>query len=206
MPALPAQAGRPRTGLHAPVGRAPKESVFYSDELRAQLDALPEHIRVLIGHVSVFEGTVTFTLYDEANDVDRFIGPIDLTRFADGEQLREAIEVLIGRLGRVLAADFNYGHDAVYMPNVGRAPKESVFYDEDLRAQLDALPEHIRVLIGHVSIFEGTVTFTLYDEANDVDRQIGPIDLTRLADGEQLREAIEVLIGRLGRVLAADFN
>ena len=81
--------------------------MFYSEELRAQLDALPEHIRVLIGHVSVFEGTVTFTLYDEANDVDRFIGPIDLTRFADGEQLREAIEVLIGRLGRVLAADFN---------------------------------------------------------------------------------------------------
>ena len=98
------------------------------------------------------------------------------------------------------------GHDRVYMPRVGRAPKESVFYSDELRAQLDALPEHIRVLIGHVSVFEGTVTFTLYDEANDVDRFIGPIDLTRFADGEQLREAIEVLIGRLGRVLAADFN
>ena len=98
------------------------------------------------------------------------------------------------------------GHDQVYMPKVGRAPKESVFYSEELRAQLDALPEHIRVLIGHVSVFEGTVTFTLYDEANDVDGFIGPIDLTRFADSEQLRAAIEVLIGRLGRVLAADFN
>lgn len=98
------------------------------------------------------------------------------------------------------------GHEGVYMPRVGRAPKESVFYDEALREQIEALPEHIRVLIGNVSIFDGTVTFTLYDEANDVDRHIGPIDLTRFNTGAELREAIEVLIGRLGRVLAADFN
>ena len=98
------------------------------------------------------------------------------------------------------------GQERVFLPRVGRAPKDSVFYDDDLRAQIDALPEEIRVLIGNVSIFDGTVTFTLYDEANDVDRTIGPIDLTRFHSGAELREAIEVLIGRLHRVLAADWN
>ena len=92
------------------------------------------------------------------------------------------------------------------MPKVGRAPKESVFYDDDLQAQIDALPEHIRVLIGGVNIVDGTITFTLYDEANDLDRTIGPIDLSRFTDGDELHEAIGVLIGRLARVLAADFN
>jgi hypothetical protein len=92
------------------------------------------------------------------------------------------------------------------MPKVGRAPKDSVFYDEDLRAQIDALPEEIRVLIGAVDVVDGSVTFTLYDEANDLDRRIGPIDLTRFSTGEQINEAIGVLLKRLPRVLASDFN
>ena len=91
-------------------------------------------------------------------------------------------------------------------PRVGRAPKESVFYDEELQAQIDALPEEVRVLIGGIDVFEGTVTFRLYDEANDLDREIGPIDLTRFTDGDQIRKAINVLLTRLPRVLSSDFN
>lgn len=98
------------------------------------------------------------------------------------------------------------GHDAVALPRVGRAPKESIFYDEEIRAQIDALPEEIRVLVGHVDLFNGQMTVTLYDEANDVDRHIGPIDLARYGSEGALTKAIYVLCGRLPRVLAADWN
>lgn len=95
-------------------------------------------------------------------------------------------------------------------PKIGRVPKESVFYDEDMQAMLAALPEHLRVLIGNIDIFNGSLTITLYDEANDLDREIGPIDLGRfLASddaGAKLNAAVETLIKRLPRVLAADFN
>lgn len=96
------------------------------------------------------------------------------------------------------------------MPRIGRAPKESVFHndemDEMMRAQIESLPEEIRLLIGDVDLFKGELMLTLYDEANDVDRRIGPINLERYATGEQLHEAINVLLKRIGRVLAADFN
>lgn len=92
------------------------------------------------------------------------------------------------------------------VPVIGRAPKESVFYSEGLQEQIDALPEDVRVLIGGVDLVNGQVTFHLYDEANDLDRAIGPIDLTQYATGEQLRGAIEVLLARLPRVLSSDFN
>lgn len=98
------------------------------------------------------------------------------------------------------------GHDAVALPRVGRAPKESIFYDDEIRAQIDALPEEIRVLVGHVDLFNGQMTVTLYDEANDVDRHIGPIDLARYGSEGALTQAIRVLCGRLPRVLAADWN
>jgi hypothetical protein len=94
----------------------------------------------------------------------------------------------------------------VAVPRVGRAPKESVFYDEALREQIEALPEEIRVLIGSVDVFAGAVTFTLYDEANDIDHRIGPIDLTHFTSADEFRSAIDTLLGRLPRVLAADFN
>lgn len=93
-----------------------------------------------------------------------------------------------------------------HIPRVGRAPKESVFYDESLRAEIEALPEEIRVLIGSVDVIAGSVTFTLYDEANDIDHKIGPIDLTHFTSADEFRSAIDTLLSRLPRVLAADFN
>lgn len=92
------------------------------------------------------------------------------------------------------------------MPRVGRAPKDSVFYNDELQAQIDALPEEVRVLIGGVDLVNGQLTLRLYDEANDLDREIGPIDLTRYESAEQLQRGVETLISRLPRVLASDFN
>jgi hypothetical protein len=94
------------------IGRAPKSSVFYdgltdSDEWNAQIAALPEHVRLLIGSIDVYYEKLTIRLYDEANDLDREVGPIDISRYADGEQLGKAIEVLLARLPRVLSSDFN---------------------------------------------------------------------------------------------------
>jgi hypothetical protein len=92
------------------------------------------------------------------------------------------------------------------VPRVGRAPKDSVFYDEDLQAQIDALPEEIRVLIAGVDLVNGQVDVTLYDEANDVDYTIGPLDLERYDNARALEQALRVLISRLPRVLSSDFN
>lgn len=92
------------------------------------------------------------------------------------------------------------------LPRVGRAPKESVFYDEQIQRAIDSLPEEIRLLIAGVDLVNGQVTVELYDEANDVDRKIGPIDLTRYGSAAALDRALRVLIGRLPRVLSADFN
>jgi hypothetical protein len=92
------------------------------------------------------------------------------------------------------------------IPRVGRAPKDSVFYDEELQAMIDALPEEIRVLIAGVDLVNGEVNVTLYDEANDVDRTIGPLSLDRYDSRHALEEALRVLIARLPRVLSSDFN
>lgn len=96
------------------------------------------------------------------------------------------------------------------MPVIGRAPKDSIFFDDELddmwRAQIDALPDDIKLLIGDVDLFKGELVLTLYDEANDIDRRIGPINIDRYHTGEQLEQAIRVLLGRLPRVLASDFN
>jgi hypothetical protein len=99
------------------------------------------------------------------------------------------------------------GHLGVYPPRIGRAPKESVFYNDEIRAMIEALPEEIRLLIGAVDVYNGTITITLYDEANDVDRHVGPIDLGAFGDdAESFHDAVMELLKRLSRVIAADWN
>lgn len=89
------------------------------------------------------------------------------------------------------------------MPAIGKAPDEL----RELAPELvEQLPEDVLALLVKVDQFEGKATFWLRDEANDVDRPIGPIDLTRYTDGNELREAFETLMKRLPRVLAADMN
>jgi hypothetical protein len=92
------------------------------------------------------------------------------------------------------------------VPRIGRAPKDSVFYDAELQAMVDSLPEEIRLLIAGVDLVNGQVNVTLYDEANDVDCTIGPLSLDRYDSARALEEALRVLIGRLPRVLSSDFN
>lgn len=87
------------------------------------------------------------------------------------------------------------------MPAIGRAPTEIQEHVEELD-----LPEDVKALLVKVDMFEGKATLWLRDEANEVDRPIGPIDLTRYTDGNALHQAFEALLKRLPKVLAADFN
>lgn len=89
------------------------------------------------------------------------------------------------------------------MPKIGKAPEEAREHFSEL---IDSLPEEVQALLVKIDLLEGKATFWLRDEANDVDRPIGPIDLTRYEDEDALNEAFTVLLKRLPRVLAADFN
>lgn len=93
-------------------------------------------------------------------------------------------------------------------PVIGKAPMESEFYRELARDELvSGLPDDTKLLIGSIDLVNRTITLTLYDEANDLDRTVGPIDLDRYATSEQLDRALRVLLSRLqARVLLADFN
>jgi hypothetical protein len=90
-----------------------------------------------------------------------------------------------------------------HMPKLGRAPEELQQLAPEL---VEQLPEDVLAMLVKVDLHEGKATFWLRDEANDVDRPIGPIDIRRFTDGQQLHEAFVTLMKRLDRVLAADFN
>ena len=90
-------------------------------------------------------------------------------------------------------------------PSIGRAPAE-LDADEDLHEMIAELPDEIRVLLVKINLDDQNLTVWLRDEANDVDRPIGPIDLRAYKSGEQLHEAITTLLKRLPRVLRSEFN
>lgn len=92
----------------------------------------------------------------------------------------------------------------VHLPKIGRAPVEE--QHQIPQEFLDQLPEEVRVLLIDLDVVNGTAEIILYDEANGVDRKLPPIDLARYKSGEELHEAIGVLLRRLPRVLAADWN
>lgn len=86
------------------LGQAPDELRELAPEL---VEQLPDEVKAMLVKLDVFEGKATFWVYDEANEIDRAIGPIDLSRFTSAEALAEAFYTLARRLGRVLAAEFN---------------------------------------------------------------------------------------------------
>jgi hypothetical protein len=91
---------------HIPrLGRAPQEEQHAIDP--EWLEQVPEEMRVLLLSVDVFNATAEVVMYDEANGVDRKLPPIDLTRFTDGRELGEALDVLGSRIPKYLAADWN---------------------------------------------------------------------------------------------------
>ncbi len=89
------------------IGRVPKDSVFHTTELTELLDQLDDDVRLLIGSIDMHNGEASITMYDEANDLDRTIGPIAIDEFGGIEQLQDAVDKLLARLPRVLAADLN---------------------------------------------------------------------------------------------------
>lgn len=91
---------------HIPrIGRAPQEEQHAIDP--EWLEQVPEEMKVLLLSVDVFNAQAEVVMYDEANGVDRVLPRIDLTRFADGQELYEALEVLGSRIPKYLAADWN---------------------------------------------------------------------------------------------------
>lgn len=97
---------------------------------------------------------------------------------------------------RVLMSEF---------PAIGRAPAE-LQANPELMAEIDQLPEEIKALLVKIDLADERMTVWLRDEANDVDRPIGPIDLRPYKTGEQLHEALTTLLRRLPLVLRADSN
>lgn len=89
------------------------------------------------------------------------------------------------------------------MPKMGRASTET---QEHFAELLEELPEEMKVLLVKIDVLEGAATFWIRDEANDIDRPIGPIDITRYDDERALSQAFMTLLQRMDKVLAADYN
>lgn len=89
------------------------------------------------------------------------------------------------------------------MPVLGRAPDEAY---QHFAKELADLPEDVVAALVKIDLYEGKATYWLRDEANNVDRPIGPIDLTRYPNESALSDALFEAFKRLPRVLAAEFN
>lgn len=91
----------------------------------------------------------------------------------------------------------------VQTPKLGRAPDEAYKY---FAKELEDLPEEMIAALVKIDLVDGKATFWLRDEANNVDRPIGPIDLTRYEDDHALSQAFNEAFRRLPLVFAADMN
>lgn len=89
------------------------------------------------------------------------------------------------------------------VPVLGRAPDEAY---QHFAAELAELPENIVAALVKIDLHEGKATYWLRDEANNVDRPIGPIDLARYPSQSALSDALMEAFKRMPRVLASDFN
>lgn len=89
------------------------------------------------------------------------------------------------------------------VPRIGKAPTELQNIAPEF---IEALPEEVQALLVKIDLLEGKATFWLWDEANEIDRPVGPIDLMRYDSANALFSAFEALMKRLPRVIAADTN
>lgn len=101
--------------------------------------------------------------------------------------------------------DLNGDAMPVQVPKVGRVPDEAQGH-ESLHELIDELPDDISLILAKIDVFEGSCTFWVRDGANEIDRPIGPIDLTKYTSANQINEAFMDLLKRLPKVLAADAN
>ncbi|HEX6973350.1 MAG TPA: hypothetical protein VF147_03050 [Vicinamibacterales bacterium] len=93
----------------------------------------------------------------------------------------------------------------VHVAKLGRAPDELRQY-EGFEEIIDEMPEEMRAVLVKIDLLEGKATFWLRDGANEIDRPIGPIDLSAYDSERALIEGLGVLFKRIDRVLAADWN
>lgn len=93
----------------------------------------------------------------------------------------------------------------VHIAKLGRAPEEARQY-EGLAELIDEMPDEMKAVLVKIDMFEGAATFWLRDGANEIDRPIGPIDLSAYDSERALMEAMTVLMKRIDKVLAADWN
>lgn len=90
------------------------------------------------------------------------------------------------------------------MPKIGKAPEAA--HEHGFSDLIAELPDDVQALLVKLDVYEGQATFWLRDEANEIDRPIGPIDLKRFDTGEALNAAFQTLMRRLEKVITADFN
>lgn len=88
-------------------------------------------------------------------------------------------------------------------PKLGRAPDEAFKY---FAKELEDLPDEMIAALVKIDLMDGKATFWLRDDANDVDRPIGPIDLSRYPDEHALASAFDEAFKRLPLIFAADMN
>lgn len=142
-------------------------------------------------------------------DVDVDVAASERSQAAEGEQTDRAplpeltmdpAEVLLEvykKCPRVMAFE---------TPRLGQMPDE---FREHLPREAEEildLDDEVKAMIGKIDVFENSLTFTVRDEANDIDREIGPIDLGRFKNTKALERGLSVFVDRLGKNLAADMN
>ena len=102
----------------------------------------------------------------------------------------------------------------VKMPRIGLAPQEAMrMMDDEAREKLEELRDEAEgegnsVFASLTALDLGAMQATvwIYDEANGIDRPIGPIDLTRYSGPQAFQEGLAALMARARFVLTADWN
>lgn len=102
----------------------------------------------------------------------------------------------------------------VKMPRIGLAPQEAMrMMDDEAREKLEELRDEAEgegnsVFASLTALDLGAMQATvwIYDEANGIDRPIGPIDLTRYSGPQAFQEGLGALMARARFVLTADWN
>ena len=102
----------------------------------------------------------------------------------------------------------------VKMPRIGLAPQEAMrMMDDEAREKLDELRDEaesegnsVFAALTALDLNAMQATVWIYDEANGIDRPIGPIDLTRYSGPQAFQEGLGALMARARFVLTADWN
>ena len=77
------------------------------DELRDEAESEGNSVFAALTALDLNAMQATVWIYDEANGIDRPIGPIDLTRYSGPQAFQEGLGALMARARFVLTADWN---------------------------------------------------------------------------------------------------